>query len=289
MSSLPVFKLNPSEYAAGAQPVLDSFARQDEYYAALSASSRLAVEQGDQTADLVPAILALANAVLGTLAQPSVVERLPREITYRAHIAQQCSRTVVNACVKSGMLMETYQGHEDLRTMLSPLAAATLNDTHLNKGVLGDFVAVPFHDVSVLGGGAARVIGKRFGKSADEPECAAPIVARSFGLLAVADLGREDAKDMNFRLGLPYARAHHYVSQGSSRETAKVALSEDIRAAIRGMLSPDAGCPARTIKSTGTSQPTVLKESYDKVVRYLIPDNATAYGNEKSRKQITWS
>jgi hypothetical protein len=258
----PGYEIPTEALRAGMTDPLAALLMGTSEYGAIAARTRELFDRGRQDALYVPAVKFILDSTLGTLEQPGVEPHLPREIADRSEQAMSVAENVTNFALEQGLLA-TYYGHNAFFSDLLSVA----NDL-TEPGFMNELGAYVFPDVQVASGGALKVLQQR-GIQATPAE----VISRSDSLLLVAGIGRARGEEASEFIGWPYADPEHLEPiEGASG--IEVAFTEEAQERLRRLRGR--GCPAGEVPVPSDPLHSLLDQYWGRIVRYLVPDDATA-------------
>lgn len=253
--------MSDTELCTVIEPAREVFlAHQNE---ALSAASLRLYDDGYEEAAHMPAVKYALDATFDLLDQPDIAAELPREVYERQAVASMTAQRIAELETSAGVIMAFY-----------------VSDPHLNRPAIKDYIdtdesylgvlsGAPFSDVRLIAGGAFKLLKM----SSDLGERPADIIKRSHDLLAVSRIFKGHARQAELVLGRPYARINNF--WGKKTDQGMVITLDRSTKDILSRLSTGMGCPAGRVAITGASGPTLLHQYWDRIVDYLITDDAT--------------
>jgi hypothetical protein len=263
---MQLFSISGAEFGGGMQPVIDRFL-DDESYRELGERSLESVRAGKGPAFLVPAVKFLLDATHGILAQPSVQERLPREIASRMDIARNLAHNVVKAAVDRDVLTDFYLKRKPFASLKITGGALVIL---VHPKPLTSLTQSPFNDACMAAGGGFKLL-EQDGESAN----ATKILTRSTGLLALSGIDKSNTETVTATLGFPYMDVGYLERRQRDGDT-EVLFTPQTHAFLRAHSSSGSGCPAGLIEAPDTVGGTVLEAGWADLVEYLVPPGATA-------------
>jgi len=274
MSDYPYggFEFTRLELKAGIEPPLLSLLFSDAYDTVAQGAADV-VEAGRSEAFYAPAVKVIIDSTLSTVTQPGIQERLPREVGLRRNIALNCAEYATGVAI----LLDAFRRYYGANPRLLGLGICDVDFEELrSQDYLESLGKAPIFDAAVASGGALRALQA---SSETFTETPAEVIARSSGLLAVSGIYKgHSRRAMNF-LGLPYARSEHYVIQDGEKGP-EVTFTRNAKAFLASLREEGRGCPAGKIESPTQVGGTLLEEYWGRMVRYLIPQNATVLGTK---------
>jgi hypothetical protein len=269
------FEITASEAKEGIKPEIMDFLFGPNFDE-ISRNSADLVRSGSPEALYVPAVKLIVGATLNVLSLPDVAERLPQEVAARRSAALYAAEYATNLALTVDAFSHYYAKNSDLNNLAVRKgdALAIRDKTYLLS--LGQ---APFYDVSIVSGGAHRVIQEN-----NISETPSDVIARSTGLLAISGVYKGHSRKAVNYLGNPYARSEHLALEGQENDP-NVGFTPLANEFLRGLHEKGRGCPAGKIPS-GASEGTLLEEYWGKIVTYLVPPDATT--DWYTDKQVAW-
>lgn len=257
-----------------------AFLGQEPPYGHIAEQTHKAVTGGDAAAFAMPAVAFSVDAALDALTQPHIQERLPKEIAARAQCASDCAGASAVSAVSEGTFLKFYARNNWLDPLMNENNVVDIT----NHRYLRTHAGAPFLEAGLAAGGALRLTRAR--REVAEPP--ADVIARSNGLLlAVAGIPKSDQdndaaklkelKQRSSYLGHPYIKLGNLSMRGNPPEvTFNARARQYIKSLAKASPNKPTGCPARRVRSSEDPSATVLQEYWGKIVRLLVPPDATA-------------
>lgn len=275
------FKLTAEEFVPAVVNTRADMLNQIVYNSLAAATRRALARSTNTEIFFIPAVRAMIDAVLKMVETPGARSRLPLEIDDRAAIAQRYIGRVADIFNKEGTFEQFYAGNAFLSDFVDEDYIGTFRHDHEYIRKLG---TTTFSDVAVVAGGAYRLLQEQFG---DVPN-ATEIIANSKELAVISGVPKEHAMQMMRIIGVPYAHRNSLlVRTDDAGKPVEVTFKPDTLAKIRSFFTAEAGCPARRLKATepGPWQ-TELDRGWVEIVRFLIPQGATAHNTTANGRTI---
>jgi hypothetical protein len=248
-------------------PLLDQFLDPTQNIT-LSAATAESVHRGRRSSILVPAVNMAVSAALGICEVPSVQAKLPTEVLRRARIMADIATEVTQMAMAENWILMHYAGQPQLQEVLEE--QPVLRRLLVDPGLLPTMVESPFTDAGYVAGGAKRKLDQ---VGATEPQ--SDIVGRSSSLLLFAQIhGPKALDDAEARLGRPYISPDNYVTTGAG-DKVDIAFTDEAEHHLRALMVKGRGCPAAGMYTGESPRPSVLRESWGKIVGHLLCSGAT--------------
>jgi len=227
-----------------------------------------AVTGGTEGAYFVPAVDFAIGVSLNACSLPAIRRRMPQEIAFRADIAAYVASRAAKIGAESGLFVRAYRANPYLSKLLGSHYIEELSDEYQMRSLCEP----PFLDAAIAIGGALRALHK----SGAYGEQAASAIIDSPNLRLIAQVQGPNMKQVQHRLGIPYAREHHYVT-GSQDESPTVAFHPRTIAFLRKYIDKESGCPALKVRpNQGRS---VFSDRWLAISRFLLAEGAEASAN----------
>lgn len=260
------FRFSEFELRGGFDPVRERALNGG--YERLAAATAEAVAHGRQGAFDVLATQVVVDATHSLLSQPGVAERLPQEVGRRTSVAVDGAYVAASVLATTWTLVGVYFNHKPLRKLMGPDDQSALTD----EDYIGSLGASAFSDVRFAAGGAHRFLRQRRGTDGPFTDT----IVNSTGLLMVSGIARRHARRVWREMGYPYFLPRFFDLTQGDVESQEVIFTPEARGIIKGASDPSGGCPAGHIRSPESNvQATVLTEAWGRIVRLLVPEDAT--------------
>jgi hypothetical protein len=245
-----------------------------------------------ETAVFIPGVNFILGATLATLNLSKVKARLAEttEMVERAHVAQVCTKQVVQTLIRddSNPLIDQYifdreslglPDDPDNRERSEQLERFIARHCLVldSKSKMFDLGGVSFSDVTPVAGGGVKTL-----RNHGVTKNLSAIIGRSTSLQLIASLQESVKADKaQAYLGMPYADPEHYVYIPEEGERqAKLTYTDETAAHLRSLYIPGAGCPARGVSLPGSPHKTLLRSRWADVVDFLTPDYVTVNSSQ---------
>ncbi len=261
--------ISEAEVRAGIMPAAQAFVGQSEEYTAMAPELFQGVlEKGQAEALYVPAVKLVVDSTLGILTQPEVEARLPREVATRRKVAVHFGEYVIGVAVHSDIFRHFYTKNQSL----APLARSILGELTNpdDTKYISALCLAPFFDTSVVAGGALGFLQRREMAGQNPAE----VIGRSRGLLMIAGVEKGLSGKAFDYLGAPYAGDAHYTLDERQDEPA-VTFTAETRDYLHSLMTEDSGCPTGRLAEFGRPDVSLLQASWERLVNYLVPPDAT--------------
>ncbi|HSW37312.1 MAG TPA: hypothetical protein VLG37_03005 [Candidatus Saccharimonadales bacterium] len=227
------------------------------------------VRSGKEDAFFIPAVRFLVDATLRVVTLPDVEAQLEREVFARQAVASKVAQEFADLAAKSRLFLNVYNGIPILGSLNipDPKFLGLINPKYL--GTLG---GAPFFDARLVGGGALRVL-REHGITEGHGDA----IVASRGLLAIAGVYKGFAERSTDYLGLPYVDdVHLRLEEG---EEPRVDFTDPAKDFLRSLRPAGRGCPAGGIVVKDAPKTSLLENYWERIVRFLVPPDATAEPN----------
>ncbi len=245
-----------------------------------------------ESAVFIPGVNLILGATLATLNLSKVKARLAeaKEMVERAHVAQVCTKQVVQTLIKgdTNPLVEQYivdrrrlglLDDPDNRERNKRLEAFITRHCSVldNEGKMFDLAGVSFSDATPAAGGGVKTL-RNHGVTRN----LSATIGRSTSLQLIASLNETVKTDVaQIYLGMPYADPAHFVYFPEEEERqAKLTYTDETAAYLRSLYVPGSGCPARSVSLSDSPHKTLLRSRWADVVDFLAPDYVTVNSSQ---------